>query len=64
MQVDIEASESSKLKNDSDLQFLSQDPSQISDWIDDNVNNLNDAKFVFKKLLKISVHLLKKQGVI
>jgi len=64
MQVDIEASEKSQLKNDSDLKFLSQNPAQIATWIDDNVTNLADVKFVLKKLLKISVYVLKNDGIL
>lgn len=64
MQVDIKASEQSRLKNDSVLEFLSQDPSEINTWIDSNVNNLDDARFVLKKLIRISVYLLKKEGIL
>ena len=62
MKVNITASEKQKLanliKNDPIWKgLMTADYAQIDNWIDNNVNNIDDIRKVMKRMAKILVYL-------
>ena len=68
MQVDLNVTGQKKISeqyrkfiaNDPLLKgLLVSDPAAIEIWVDNNVSNLNEAKFLFKKILLILRYLIR-----
>jgi len=58
MQVDIQVPDKFKnkkaIKEDTVLQTLATSSNEeINIWVDNNINNLDDAKSLFKKIIKV-----------
>lgn len=65
MPLNITASAIAKRKRnldmDSQLQLLlGKTPQELDEWINANVNSLEDVKFVMKRLLRLVIYVVKK----
>lgn len=61
MRVNLKAPESKKIKQDDIIEkLMNSTTEQINHWVDNNVNDLDDVKLVLKKIIRLSVFMLKK----
>jgi len=63
MRVNFKAPEKQKIKQDITLKALSEaTPEEIDAWVDENLQNIDDLKAALKKIIRVQVYLLKRQG--
>lgn len=65
MSINVQATEQAKrkkdIKRDTQLQLLlNKTPQELDEWINANVNSLEDVKFVMKRLLRLVIYVVKK----